>query len=117
LVPEKVSKFAEYRRIWRHGLGSAGAPERVKLEQWYFLQLSFLRRHGASSLTALKTAFWNLANLDKVSRSAEFGRNQAYGVCTEGAQKRVEQGFCCTKSAKSAPSLQSLFLAHLMHTL
>jgi hypothetical protein len=75
----------------------------------------------------LNTTFqvWNpviLGNL-KVSlagsRSAEFGCNQAYdGVCTAGAAKRVEQGFWCTKSAKSAPSLQSpsLHLAHLMHT-
>jgi len=54
--------------------------------------------------------------LGKVSRSAEFGCNQAYGVCTAGAPERVEQGFWCTKSAKSAPSLQSLHLAHLMHT-
>jgi len=59
---------------------------------------------------------WNPAILGKVSRSAEFRENQAYGFCTAGAPKRVEQGFWCTKSAKSAPSLQSLHLTHLMHT-
>ncbi len=76
-----------------------------------FLQLSFLRRHGASSLAAVKAAFWNLAISGKVSRSAEFGCNQAYGVCTAGAPKRIEQGLCYTKSAPSQ------HLAHLMHTL
>jgi hypothetical protein len=64
--------------------------------------MSFLRRRGASSLAAVNTSFWNPAILGKVSRSAEFGCNQAYGVCTAGAPKRVEQGFWCTKSAKSA---------------
>jgi hypothetical protein len=82
-----------------------------------FLHLSFLRRHGASSLAAVKASFWNPAISGKVSRSADFGCNQAFGVCMAGAPKRVEQGVCCTKSAKSAPSLQSLHLAHLMHTL
>ncbi len=33
------------------------------------------------------------------------------------AQKRVKQGDCCTETAKSAPSLQSVHLAHLEHTL
>ncbi len=67
-----------------------------------FLQLSFLRPHGESSLAAVKATFWNPAISGKVLRSAEFGCNQAYGVCTAGAPKRVEQGFCCSKSAKSA---------------
>jgi hypothetical protein len=59
----------------------------------------FLLRHGASSLAAVKASFWNPAISGKVSRSAEFGCNQAYGDCTAGAPKRVEQGFGCTKSA------------------
>jgi hypothetical protein len=37
----------------------------------------------------------------KVSRSAEFGRNRAYGMGTAGAPKRVKQG-------GFAPSLQCL---------
>ncbi len=78
--------------------------------------MSYLRRRGASSLAAVNTSFWNPAILGKVSRSAEFGCNQAYGVGTAGAPKRVEQGFWCTKIAKSAPSLQGLHLAHLVHT-
>jgi hypothetical protein len=73
-----------------------------------FLQLSFLLRYGASSLALVSTSFWNPAISGKVSRSAEFECNQAYGVCTVGAPKQVEEGFCWTKSAKSAPSLQSL---------
>ena len=78
----------------------AGAPERNF--QLCFLQMSFLRRRGASSLAAVNTSFWNPAILGKVSRSAEFGCNQAYGVCTAGAPKRIKQGFWCTKAAKSA---------------
>ncbi len=113
MVPGKISKFVEFRRIWRHGLGSAGAPEGNF--QRCFLQLSFLQRHCASSLAAVKASFWNPAISGKVWRSAKFGCNQAYGVCTAGAPKRVEQRFCCTKSAKSAPSLQSLHLAHFVH--
>ncbi len=99
MVTGKASKFAEFRRIWRPDLGSAGAPEWNF--QRCFLQLSFLRRHGASSLAAVNTFFWNPAISGNVSRSAEFGCDQAYGVCTAGAPKRVEQGF-------GAPSLQSL---------
>ncbi len=38
-------------------------------------------------------------------------------VLARPAPKRVKQGFCCTKSAKSAPSLQRLHLAHFIHSL
>ncbi len=114
-----ISKFAEFRRVWRPGLGLAGAPERNF--QLCVLQMSFLRRRGASSLAAVNTFFWNPAILGKVSRSAEFGCNQAYGFCTAGAPKRVEQGFWCTKSAKSASgTLNAHFFIRLwkqMHTL
>ncbi len=115
------------------GLKVEGAPKRV--EQGYFSLLSFLRRHTrAHGRLRRLPAFWNLAVSDMFSRSADFGRNRAYGVGKAGAPNRVKQGFCCTESAKSAPSLQSLHqvckvctksaksamtlhLAHFMHTI
>jgi hypothetical protein len=95
-----------------------GAPNRV--EQGHFSRLSFLLCHHASSRASAKAAFWNLAVSDMFSRSEDFGRNWAYGVGTAGATTRVKQGFCCTKSAKSAKSalsLQSLHLAQFVHTI
>jgi hypothetical protein len=90
-------------------LARAGAPKRV--EQGYFSQLLFLLRHHARSLASEKAAFWNSLQIFKV------GRNLAYGVGTAGAPNRVKQRFCCTKSAKSAPILQSLYLAHFVQTI
>jgi hypothetical protein len=106
LVPGKVSKFAEFVRIWRYGLGTASAQKRVK--QGYFLHFSFLLCHDVRSRPAVKTVFWNLALPGKVSRSSEFCCIWAYGVGTAGAPKRAEQGFCCKKSTKSAIGLHKV---------
>ncbi len=86
-----------------------------------FNNFHFLWRHGASSLATVNTPLWSPEFSGKVSRSTGFGCSQAHGVCTAGAPKRVEQGFCCTKSAKSASgTLHAHFVNSLwkqMHTL
>jgi hypothetical protein len=110
LVPGKVSKFAEFGRIWRYGLGSASTQKWVK--QGHFFHFSFLQCHDVRSRKAVKTAFWNLAVLVKVSRSAEFGLVWAYSVGTAGAPKRADQEFRCKKSSKSAINLHKVCNLH-----
>jgi hypothetical protein len=110
LVPGKVSKFAEFGRIWRYSLGSASVQKRVK--QGHFFHFSVLRHHDVRSRKAVQTAFWNLAVSGKVSFSAEFGIVLAYSVGTAGAPKRAEQGFRCKKSTKSAISLRKVCIIH-----
>ncbi len=69
------------------------------------------------SRKAVKTAFWNLAVLGKVSRSGDFSLVWAYSVGTAGAPKRADQEFRRKKSSKSAINQHKVCILHTWCTL